>query len=334
MEILTVNSKIKNYNILLGDNILGELNKNMSTTSRKVIITDENIYHLGLTDKLKIDNLCDIIVIPPSEKSKNIEVVCKIITKLTEINLNRNDYLIAFGGGVVGDITGFVASIYMRGINFIQIPTTLLSMVDSSVGGKTGINFSNYKNNVGSFYNPELVIIDTTLLETLNKRQFNCGLAEIIKMGLIKNEEIIKILEVYDIEKRLKELIKLSIIGKIEVIEIDEKESGLRKILNFGHTIGHGIESYYNFDGILHGEAVAIGMIKMIEDEKIKIRLKYILNKFDFNFNINYDENKVLNLIVHDKKVVSDDEIDIILLKEIGQAYIKRVSFFSLRKYL
>ncbi len=334
MEKIEVKSKYKSYNIFLGEDILDVVNKNIAPKSKKVIITDTNVYHLGLTDKFMVDNLSDVIVVPSSEKSKSFDVAMNIIKRLTELNFNRNDVLIACGGGVVGDLTGFVASIYMRGIEFVQIPTTLLAMVDSSVGGKTAINFGEFKNNVGSFYNPKFVVIDTTFLETLKNREFNCGLAEIIKMGLIKNEEIIKIIEKNQRDKYINKLVKLAILGKIEIVEEDEKENGIRKILNFGHTIGHAVESYFGFGEILHGEAVAIGMLKMIDDTEIKNRLFKIFHTYGFDINFEYDKEKIFNLMVHDKKVIADDEIDIILLNKIGEAYVKRVSFYTLKKYL
>ncbi len=334
MEVLKVNSSVKSYNIFIGENIFEEVNKNIPPKSKKIIITDENIYHLGLTEKIKLDNLCEIIVVPAGEKSKSFDCVTTILQKITKHNITRNDVLIAFGGGVVGDLTGFIASIYLRGIEFVQVPTTLLSMVDSSVGGKTAINFNNHKNNVGSFYNPKFVVIDTNFLNTLNIRQRNSGLVEVIKMGLIKNAKIIELLEKHNFDEITQELITLSVKGKIEVVEEDEKEQGLRKILNFGHTIGHGIESYYNFEKILHGEAVGIGMIKMMDNSKIKETLLKIMKKYNLPLDIEYDKNEVFELITHDKKSVSDDEIDIILLKSIGECYIKRVSFFTLKNYL
>ncbi|MFV0518953.1 MAG: 3-dehydroquinate synthase [Lachnospirales bacterium] len=331
IEILSQNNS---YNIFVGEGTIDFLNENINEFSKKIIITDENIFKLGLHKKIKVNNLVDVVVVKANESSKSFETVMEVLEKLSDNNFTRSDVLIALGGGVVGDLTGFVASIYQRGIKFVQVPTTLLAMVDSSVGGKTAINFLSYKNSVGSFYNPALVIVDIDFLDTLDKRQFLSGLVEIIKMGLIYDKKIFDLLYNHNTDEVLEDVVIRSITCKKEVVEVDEKEKGLRKILNFGHTIGHGVESYFGCSKVLHGEAVAYGMVKMIDD---KLILELVINIFEKNnikYFYEYDKDKVLDIIKHDKKALNNEEIEIILLKEVGCAYIKKVSYLELENRL
>ena len=206
------------------------------------------------------------IILQQGEKAKSIQNFQKILNFLAESNFDRTDLIIAVGGGVVGDISGYVASSYLRGIPFIQIPTTLLAQVDSSVGGKTAINISAGKNLVGAFYNPKGVIIDTSVLKTLSNREFKAGLAEVIKYALIKNKSLFSLLKRHPKEillmhhKIIEEIIFASIHTKAQIVTQDEKENGIRAILNFGHTFGHAIEAHGKYKKILHGEAVAKGM--------------------------------------------------------------------------
>jgi 3-dehydroquinate synthase len=207
------------------------------------------------------------VIIPDGEKFKNLNSVEIILTRLLQEHLDRKACLIALGGGVIGDITGFAASIYMRGINFVQVPTTLLAQVDSSVGGKTGVNHHLGKNMIGTFYQPKLVCIDTATLSTLPQRELLCGISEVIKYGIIYDERFFAFLEqnrssLLSLEpSALAEVIKTSCSIKAQVVEKDEYEGGLRAILNYGHTVGHAIETETAYERFLHGEAVAIGMV-------------------------------------------------------------------------
>ena len=252
---VTVTTPNKTYDILINPLPQIELD------SKVAVITNPKVsgLHINyLTDRLKAKEL-HIITLPDGEEYKNWQSIEYALERLFDAKFDRNSTLIAFGGGVIGDMTGFAASIFLRGINFIQIPTTLLSMVDSSVGGKTGINNKYGKNLIGSFYQPEAVYIDTHFLSTLDKREFAAGMAEIIKMAVMFDKEFFENLKKGTLS--LEEMIKRSVELKAEVVNQDEKEKGVRSVLNYGHTFGHVIENLTNYKTYLHGEAVAIGMV-------------------------------------------------------------------------
>jgi 3-dehydroquinate synthase len=204
-----------------------------------------------------------VITIPDGEEYKKLETVESILNALFEHKFDRKSLLIAFGGGVIGDMTGFTASLYQRGIDFIQIPTTLLSQVDASVGGKTGVNNKYGKNLIGAFYQPKAVYIDPAFLETLPEREFAAGVAEIVKMAVMFDKDYFEFLMEADLkdEEVLKETIRRSVELKAWVVNQDEKEAGIRAVLNYGHTFGHVVENETNYTTYLHGEAVAIGMV-------------------------------------------------------------------------
>jgi len=233
---------------------------------RKVaIVTNPKVagLHLAyLLSKISAKELY-IITVPDGEEYKNQASIDTILESLFNHRFNRSSLLIAFGGGVIGDMTGYTASIYQRGIEFIQVPTTLLSQVDASVGGKTGMNNSYGKNLIGAFHQPEAVYIDPIFLETLPKREFGAGVAEIVKMAVTFNKEFFEFLERADLSDKavLQEVIKQAVETKASVVAQDEKERGLRAALNYGHTFGHVIESQTHYKRYLHGEAVAIGMV-------------------------------------------------------------------------
>ena len=247
-------------NIIIKQNLINNINNfiDLSKFSKVAVLTDENLINCGWLDKLQIDN---IIKIKSGEINKNIETVSHIWQQMNELKMDRKSLLINLGGGVVCDLGGFCASTYMRGIKFIQIPTTLLSQVDASVGGKTGFDFNGVKNLIGTFTEPEMVLIDSNTLTTLPKREYISGLAEVIKYGIIYDVEFFEYLKNNNIDNDY--IIKKSCEIKAKVVLEDFKEGGLRKILNFGHTIGHSIESLSleTESPLLHGEAVAIGMV-------------------------------------------------------------------------
>ncbi len=236
------------------------------TFNRKVAIvtnTTVSALHLEyLKSKISADELY-VVTIEDGEEYKTLATVETILNKLFEAKLDRKSLLIALGGGVVGDMTGFTASIYQRGIGFIQVPTTLLAQVDASVGGKTGVNSAYGKNLIGAFYQPEAVYIDTDFLKTLPKREFAAGIAEIIKMAVMFDKEYFNFLVDADFSDResLEKIIGRCVELKAEVVNLDEKESGIRAVLNYGHTFGHVIENETNYTTYLHGEAVAIGIV-------------------------------------------------------------------------
>ncbi len=264
----------RSYNILIGARILKKVGnelRSLGYTDKAVVVTNSTvneIYGYRLLKSLKRAGIkAELIVVDDTEKSKSLKVVNDILTKLLELKCERNTPLIALGGGVVGDLTGFVASIYLRGVPFIQLPTTLLAQVDSSVGGKTGVNHKLGKNLIGSFYQPKLVMIDTAVLKTLPDEELLNGICEIIKYGVIKDADLFDYLKDNSAKllKRdvnsLRHVIKRSCEIKAEIVSADEREAGLRAILNFGHTLGHALEATSKYKGIKHGRAVATGMI-------------------------------------------------------------------------
>ncbi len=270
------------------------------------------------------------------EASKNLETAQAILESFVEHKMNRHDVVLALGGGVVGDMAGFCAAIYMRGIDVVQISTTLLSHVDSSVGGKTGVDFKAYKNMVGAFKMPRLVYINTRTLETLDDRQYYAGMAEVLKYGLIMDASfyewiISKMYEIHDKDPAtLEEMIEQCCICKQKIVERDPYEKGDRALLNFGHTIGHALEKYKDFS-LLHGECVALGSVaaayiswqrgKLSKDEYYEIRDMFVPFKLPITIE-DIDPQEILNLTKSDKKALDSNSIKFILLKKVGKAYI------------
>lgn len=264
VEVKTPN---KNYNIVIND-LPGILQD-----TKVAIITNPTVagLHINyLTSRLKAKEV-HIITLPDGEEYKNFESINYAIDRLFDAKFDRNSVLIAFGGGVIGDMTGFMASIFLRGIKFIQIPTTLLSMVDSSVGGKTGINNKYGKNLIGAFYQPEVVYIDTKFLQTLPKREYSAGMAEVIKMAVMFDSVFFE--NIKDFKLSNEQIIRESVELKADVVSKDEKERGIRSVLNYGHTFGHVIENLTNYSTYLHGEAVAIGMVMA---NRLAVKLGYL----------------------------------------------------------
>ncbi len=348
-KTLEVKTGIEKYKIFIGDNILsssGSLIKNKLTSQRVFIITNKLIYKLygkKLEDSLKNNKISfSKIIINDGEQYKNIKTINLIISKLLKYKVDRNDTLIAFGGGVIGDIVGFSASITLRGINFIQIPTTLLSQVDSAVGGKTGVNTKEGKNLIGTFYQPKLVISDVSLLKTLPKREILSGYAEVIKYGLIMDKKFLNWL--LDNESKLQKFNKKYLIeavfhsckNKAIIVRKDEKEKDIRAILNLGHTFGHAIEAINNYQkSLTHGEAVSIGImmaldmsllqgnsldknIDKIKDHFQKLKMK---TKIPNNIKGKISLKKFKEIMNSDKKV-KNNHINLILLRNLGKAYL------------
>ena len=242
----------------------------------------------------------------------------------------RSDCVVAVGGGVVGDMAGFAAASYMRGIDFYNIPTTVLSQVDSSVGGKVAIDFEGYKNLVGAFYPPKAVIIDSDTLKTLPERQISNGLAESVKMSLTSDKELFRIFEEEDIKSNIDTVIERSLKIKREVVEKDEKEGGLRKILNFGHTLAHAIESENDMQNLYHGECVALGMIPMCSSA-VRGRLIPVLKKLNLPTSNDFDTEKIISAMRHDKKLMGDD-ITVIFVPEVGKYEMREMPFDTFAK--
>ena len=304
------------YDILVERGILEKAGEYLNLNRRVLVVTDSGVpiqYAQTLAKQCKEGIIC---VVEQGEASKSMEGFGKLLGAMLENGFSRKDCVVAVGGGVVGDLSGFAASAYMRGIDFYNVPTTLLSQIDSSIGGKTAINFGGVKNIVGAFYQPKRVLIDPELLSTLSKRQISNGLAEAIKMALTSDGELFDIFENKDIEENLDEIIIRSLNIKKNVVEQDEKESGLRKILNFGHTVGHGIESSEGMSELYHGECVALGMIPMCS-ENIRIRVIEVLKKCNLYRKLNYDWDKITEAAFHDKKA-DGTYVTVITVNEVG----------------
>ncbi len=267
------------------------------------------------------------VVIPQGEESKSFEMLEKLLAAMLEAGFTRHDAVVAVGGGVVGDLSGFAASMYMRGIDFYNIPTTLLSQVDSSIGGKTAVDFNGYKNVIGAFYQPKKVIIDPDVLATLEKRQVAAGMAEAIKMSLTSDAQMFALLEAAeDIYADIDTVIEKALLIKKHVVECDEKEAGLRKILNFGHTVGHGIETE-RAGTLYHGECVALGMLPMCSAE-VRARLLTVLTKAGLPTELSLDERalgSVMAAVAHDKKSAMGG-VDAVLVHAAGSFEIKKLT--------
>lgn len=330
MEI-NINLKEKSYKIITGRNILCNISSYFNFEDKKVlIVTDSNIptsYISILENAVKID---EVVTLPPGEETKSFENYLLLQEKLLSLNFSRNDVIISLGGGVIGDLVGFVSSTYKRGIKLINIPTSTLAMIDSSIGGKTAINLNGIKNVIGTFYQPNLVLIDFELLKSLDTRHFNNGLIEALKMGYIYDETILELLD-KNINDNLEDIIIKSILGKKYYVEEDEKEENIRKILNYGHTFGHALESLSGFSNKLyHGEAVALGMLIVNEDKE---NLSRYLTKLNISYNFEIDIDQMLKIIINDKKV-QGDFIELIKVDHISQGYIQKISLDELKNIL
>ncbi len=311
---------------IIGESVLDKLNGYLKDNSmyKLYIITDDivNELYMNYLEKILKDFNLITYVLPSGEESKSIDNIMPIYDNLIENNIDRNTIILSFGGGVVGDVAGFVASTYKRGLKYIQIPTTLLAQVDSSLGGKVGIDYGGYKNIVGSFYFPEVVIIDISFLKTLGHKEVTCGLGEILKYGLIHDYSLFEFtrLNLKNIYKKdlnvILPIIKRSVNIKQEIVSKDKYDIGLRKILNFGHTIGHSIESYYGFTKFNHGESIILGImyesyigkeLGLIDEgyfDEIFTTLKNLVTPIRFS---NEEINSLINIMKNDKKNINDN---------------------------
>lgn len=327
---LTLNTTLSSYKIIIKKGVLNNLKDYLDDNSKVMIISDDGV-PFSYVGKVKSQfSNAYIHIISQGEKSKSIENFVNIQKDLLEHNFTRNDILIALGGGVVGDLTGFVASTFKRGIKYIQIPTTTLSQIDSSVGGKTAIDLDDYKNVVGSFYQPSLVLIDVDTLKTLPTRHFYNGLVEALKIGLTYDESLVSLFEEDNFEDNVEQIIEKAVYLKKLVVEKDEKELNERKVLNFGHTIGHAIESI-NLGKMLHGECVAKGMLYFIENNELKEKVKNILGKMQILSNYNIDTDLLMKYIKNDKKANSNS-VSIISVDKIGTYKIIDLSYEEVLK--
>ena len=328
------------YNISIGNSFVGSIKSKVEESDSKcILITQETIYN-AFEDKFSaLESLgIDVHFIGEGEDAKSIDTAITICDKMSSLGYDRSSTIFAVGGGVVGDVSGFVASIFMRGISHIQFPTTLLAMIDSAIGGKTGVNLKNGKNLIGRIHQPKEVIIDISFLNTLPKRELNASLAEAIKYGLIYDRDLFDYLvnNFHDIlalkdNTMLEKIILRSCEIKGEVVSQDVNENELRMILNFGHTIGHAIEAYFNYKKLLHGEAIVYGMQCAL----------YLSNKMDNLNESDYtkavdalslfalpslaieDESRLIDFVKRDKKF-KESQIRFVLISQIGNATISK----------
>ena len=336
---MTVEIPNHKYHIHIQKGILANISKYVDLDRKVLIVTDDMIpeEYVNTLQKQCPDSY--LATIHAGEASKCFIYLQFLWNALMDNNFGRKDLLIAIGGGVVGDICGFAAATYMRGIDYINIPTTTLSQLDSSIGGKTAINLGDTKNVVGAFHQPRAVFIDTDVLTTLDDRNFYNGLAEAVKAGMIGDASLFELFEQISgdraeiQDKYIEKIITKALAVKKTVVEQDEKETGVRQILNFGHTVGHAIESAGELEGLLHGEAVAVGMVQVTEDAAIKERLLNVLAKLQLPTSHTYPAAKLAEIISHDKKA-NGSRITLVQVKEIGKAELVKMPLANIEKYL
>ncbi len=341
MYHLSLQGSVSLSDIYIGDGIFADTAKHIAEKFHPAkihIVTDSNVAPLYL-DQLRAQFPMTVssTVIPAGEEHKTLDTVAGIYNDLCTAGLTRSDLLIALGGGVVGDITGFAAATYLRGISVCQIPTTLLSQVDSSVGGKCGVDLPQGKNLVGAFYQPELVIIDTAILNTLPERIFCDGMAEVIKYGCISNAKILDLVSAPDFRQKMEQIVYECVRIKRDVVQQDEHDNGLRMILNFGHTIGHAAEKLGNFVDLTHGQGVAVGMVAaaklnaMLGGNDFTQKITEICRMHQLPTELPYAREDIYKSLLSDKKLRADT-MNFILVNELGKAEIKPIALDDLHE--
>ena len=325
---LTINCKTYSYDVIIQRNILNNVSEYLSLQRKVLILTDDGVPSEYV---LKVSSQClnsIIVTVKQGEQSKNIDNYQLVMKTLIEHGFTRTDCLVSIGGGVVGDLGGFISSTYMRGIDFYNIPTTLLSQVDFSIGGKTAIDYNGIKNIIGSFYTPKCVLIDPNTLKTLDKRQLHAGLVEAIKMACTCSSSLFEIIsKSKNLENDIDEIIFQSLQIKQKIVEEDLEEKGLRRVLNFGHTLGHIIESASNYN-LLHGECVGIGMLSFSSD-KARKQIKKLLKKYNLPTSYDLSLKDIEDYLIHDKKKTGD-YIWIVSVENIGSYELKKIKIDEL----
>ncbi len=320
--IIPVSLGEHSYDIVVENGCLKKAGELLDLDRKVLVVTDSGVpceYAKTVASQCKE---AVIETFPQGEESKNIRTFERLLEVMLDHHFSRKDCVVAVGGGVVGDLSGFAAACYMRGIDFYNIPTTVLSQVDSSIGGKTAIDFHGYKNLVGAFHQPRKVLVDPETLKTLPERQIANGLAEAAKMALTFDKEAFAVFENEDPKTHLTRFIEDSLKIKRDVVEEDEKETGLRKVLNFGHTIGHGIESAS--EGLYHGECVAIGMLPMCSDD-VRVRLVKVLKKLGLPTECSVDPEEAFEALLHDKKSEAGGMVTVVRCEEVGSFTMEKV---------
>lgn len=315
------------YDITIGKGLLQRAGELFDLNRRVLILTDSGVPRQYAEAVARAAGQARILTVPEGEGSKSMEVLGEVLEAMISEDMTRRDCVVAVGGGVVSDLAGFAAASYMRGIDFYNIPTTVLSQVDASIGGKTAINFGGIKNIVGAFHQPRGVLIDIDCLKTLPQRQVANGLCEAVKMALTSNRELFEFFEGVtpeSLSESLEHIIVEAVKIKRSVVEADVREGGLRRILNFGHTLGHGIEAGEGMSALYHGECVALGMLPMCEDD-VRLRLIAVLSALGLPTEYHGNIDEAIALASHDKKRTQDG-VNIILVPRVGEFEIRRVT--------
>ena len=328
MNVLHMDLGADSYDIVIERGALQKAGEYLNLDRKVLVLTDDGVPSQYAETVAAHSKDGFVLTVPQGEGSKSIERFGMILSEMLKRGFARKDAVVAVGGGVVGDLAGFVASAYMRGVDFFNIPTTVLSQVDSSIGGKTAVNLDGIKNIVGAFYQPKKVLVDLDLLDTLDDRLISEGLAEALKMGLTSDVKLFELFEKGNINNNMDEIILRSLMIKKNVVEQDEKEQGLRKILNFGHTIGHGIEAFEDRHGLYHGECVAVGMIPMVSSE-LRPRLMRILESLRIPTSVDLSADEIYEAMTHDKKG-EGDQVTVITVPKPGEYEMKKVRFKEL----
>lgn len=341
---LTLSGSAGKSDILIGAGLLAQAAETCAryfSPSRVHIVTDSNVAPLYLeTVRKQFDIPVSATVIPAGEDHKRLATVETLYHDFLRNGLTRKDLILALGGGVTGDITGFAAATFLRGVALCQIPTTLLAQVDSSVGGKTAVDLPEGKNLVGAFYQPRLVLIDPDVLSTLPKATFADGMAEVVKYGCIKNRGILDMIRMPRYKEQIGEIIYECVKIKRDIVEIDEHDNGLRMILNFGHTIGHAAEKLGNYTALTHGQAVAIGMVAamklsqaMGETNDLDDYLAALLTEIGLPTELPYDREDVFRALLSDKKKMGGT-IHFIRVRTLGRAEIEKIDVETLHQLI
>ena len=319
----------RSYDILIERGCLQQAGQLLHLNRKVCIVTDEGVPRQYVE---KLAAQCEspvIVTVDAGEETKTMETVTKLCRVMLERGFSRKDCVAAVGGGMVGDLAGFAAACFMRGVDFYNIPTTLLSQVDSSIGGKTGVNLDGVKNIVGAFWQPQKVLIDPDTLDTLSPRLYAEGMAEAVKMALASDEKLFEQLEQGDLP--VEELLYGALSIKKAIVEQDEREGGIRKLLNFGHTIGHGVESAAK-GSLYHGECVAIGLLPMCS-QPVRARLQPVLERLGLPTSTDLDKEQIWQAMQHDKKSNSAG-FSAVFVDEPGKAYAKNITFAEMKTIL
>lgn len=329
---LTMNLGERSYDIILKNGALENLYQFARLDRRVAVVTDAGVpaeYAQRVADQCRD---AKIITVPQGEASKSMKILESVLRQMLEFNMGRGDLVVAVGGGVVGDLAGFAAAIYMRGIDFINCPTTTLAQVDSSIGGKTAVNLAGTKNIVGAFHQPCLVVADPDTLATLPPRHVANGLAEAVKTGLIGDAALFELFEKDAAQQSLEEILYRSLAVKKAIVEADEREAGCRAALNFGHTIGHAIEASRGLARrqLYHGECVALGTLPMLESPAVRARVRRVYRALGLPVRIRYDGDEIYSHLVHDKKA-ANGAITLVKVKQPGSYRLEKVPVEALR---